>query len=220
MSALIVFDFDGVLNPIPFKRTWVGPASGPDSLASIDPANWQIVEVKIDPATHFVPDAWETITTHGYYGEYDTHIRWSTELVGLLQRLVEETGSEFRWLTSWRDRACTVLAPLMGMDTTWKSIDWVERHDDRYQLEKLVSLEQIVRAEKSRPLVWVDDVTTRYVAQYYGKTGSAGTQPSPFVNERTLMVQSSTLLGISRQQWQQVDEFVRRGVSLSSVTAL
>jgi len=57
MSTLLFFDFDGVLNPVPFERNWIGTGEISElDVIFANPAKWETVELPINPDIFFAPD--------------------------------------------------------------------------------------------------------------------------------------------------------------------
>lgn len=211
MTTLVLFDYDGVLNPIPYEKRWVGPKdSAISSFASIDPKNWETVELPIDDEVYFKPDQTATVTLPGYYKDREIQVRWSTELISKINALDAGGQVEIRWLTAWRQHAPVLLAPLLGLDPSWESMDWQHRMSDYGQWSKLEAIENMLEKGERRPLVWVDDVAIKNT-QYYEEENIAGRGKSPFREHgiETLFVETSTNFAISRAQWDSIEKFVK-----------
>jgi hypothetical protein len=220
MQTLFVCDFDGVLNPIPFEKEWVGPEHDVSAFGfeMIDPKNWKTVQREIDADVYFMPDRTEKVTVSDELGYESTYIiRWSTELVERISELVESGAIEFLWLTTWRQNAQDALAPLLGFDPGWKHLPWQSRRSDYDHVGKLIALEDVIDKGEDRPVVWIDDVATHRVENYsYLYGGEDRPYPesrdsrSTLVNHDSgyLAVQPSTLFGISRAEWHAIEKFI------------
>lgn len=213
MTTLILFDYDGVLNPIPYEKEWVGSSDTDiSSFAAIDPRNWKVVEYPIDNEVYFTPDKTAVVSLPGYYEDREITVRWSTELIDKVNTLNQRDSVEAKWLTAWRENATALLNPLLGIDPAWESMEWAHRMSDYSQWGKLEAIENQVAQGDHRPLVWIDDVAIKNAHHYATKPPEDGRadRRSPFVTHGidTLFVETSTYFGISRAQWADIEHFV------------
>lgn len=222
MSTLLFFDFDGVLNPIPYRREWVGPEGdfNPYGLEVLKGSNWTVVELSIDPDIYFAPDRTQEITVEDEYGgKPRTYIvRWSSELMERINALVGSGAADFRWLTTWRENARSLLAPAIGLDPSWESVPWSQRMSDYDQQGKRWAIEDMLAAGETRPFVWVDDVATKGTATFnpspqdYYTSSDCPEEDKPLVLRAAnpkLIIRTSTYFGVSRAHWDAIEKFVQ-----------
>lgn len=81
----------------------------------------------------------------------DWPIRYSPEVVDLINRVHRSRLAEVRWLTTWSQDARTSLAPAVGLDEFFSY--------DMYGGEDWWKAEVVARsiAEEGRPVAWTDD---------------------------------------------------------------
>lgn len=223
MTTRMFFDFDGVLNPIPYQRKWIGPEGpvDPYSLEMLSAENWTIEKLDIDPTTYFAPDHTDTVTIQQLWSSSESTyaIRWNSELIERINALVDSGKAQFTWLTTWREQAPRLLAPRLGLNPDWESMHWQDRLSDYSQMGKAEALADWIEAGGTDPFVWIDDVATeRFATATLPTTEKArkkdyrysGQFVHPLLRHAnpSLVLQTSTLFGISREQWNAVETFV------------
>lgn len=224
MATLMLFDYDGVLNALPFTAVWTGPADvDPDFL---DEKNWGYKRVDIDPDLYFAPDNEVTVLNDQFDPPRPFKIRWSSELLMKIQALVDEGLIEFKFLSTWRDRTQTILRSVMGFEESWSWVQWTQKFTGG-EWGKYTAIERLIEEEgERRPIVWVDDVATEHVQNYaevesYEEEGSHA-HSDWFVGMEdenvdvftankvdALVIQTETKFGLSRAHWAAIEDFVR-----------
>jgi len=222
MTVRMFFDFDGVLNPIPYREVWIGPENvSYNGFEMLNPKNWTVEELTIDPDLYFLPDHTEQIAVvNEWSGKEKTYtIRWSSELIDRITALVATGKADFTWLTTWRQRAPELLAPLIGIDPTWKHADWQERRSDYAQWGKTEPISEWLGSGATEPFVWIDDVATKEFAtdtlprtakerKRDPRFGGRFTHPILATTNPSLVLNTSLYFGVSREQWDAVETFV------------
>ena len=96
---------------------------------------------------------WNTATVKGY------PILWSTELIAELNTLSERGDVQFIVLSTWREEALTVLAPVLGLNTHgWDFIHVPDTSMFVYSAWwKLEEIQTHLEESKPEKAVWIDD---------------------------------------------------------------
>lgn len=235
-KTVAFFDIDGVLNAFPFDRRWVGPSTkglGMYDFALHDPKNWKDYELEVDPEAYFVLDQKRTFDYPSQYGGSPRRLvlRFSSELIERINVLIDSDMIDFYWLTTWRENAQSLAAPLFGMDSSLPSLMWYARGMSDYtQSGKANAIEQFYAGSESRRFVWIDDVATEnylerddesadvdddYYAAPWGESIREMEREErerrlsfPKAGVERLIIQTDPHFGISRSQWDAVEAFV------------
>lgn len=189
-SAIILIDFDGVINQFPDDKVrqrqnsaaWMKPGDPRINLYS--PANW------------FIPDSKGTAQA-GRFGRY--RILWSSELVSRLDALTKPTstrdGARIMWLSTWQPFTDS-LNEALGVG--WPTVTW---YDPQTGVGRLTGKRRTVldRLSDARPIIWIDDEETTPSAQ----SALRGSLPQAPV----LAVGPDARIGISRPQMAAIERF-------------
>lgn len=164
LKPLFFNDFDGSVNGIPYDRVWVGPKdfNGMYDPELHNPVNWRYDLMIHDPAVHFVPDNTTVLTPV----DREVTVRWSSELIGYIRKLINDGVVDYHWLTMWpKDAITNLVNPLFGFDESKApSLSWSLRWNDHSQVGKYFGLIRYLEDNdipKGTPIIWVDDIATR-----------------------------------------------------------
>lgn len=207
VKPLIVFDFDGVFNPLNRHLSWIGEGS-PTEIDHIYPTTdkWEVVEDAISNETHFTPDNEEKVSFEGK----SLFIRWSSELVTNVNEVIDSGQADFLWLTTWKGATDTVLNPTLGLHVgSGQFLPPNHRSGNRYfvtsydyyQVGKWLVLQDYfatLPVEERPPLVWFEDVATTYMNNF---DEPELTQVSDELQVPSLVFKTDSNTGISRKEW-------------------
>lgn len=207
VKPLLVFDFDGVFNPLNHYLEWVGEGK-PTELDYIfqTTGKWKVSFTEVSNETHFAPDRTEKVEFEGK----PVHISWSTELIAEVNNIIASEVADVMWLSTWRDKTGTVLNPTLGVNL---SVDaWVpptHRSGNRYftdsydyhQRGKWFALQDffaLMPTAEKPPVAWFDDVATLGLENFEETTNNV---VSNDFNVPALVFLTDPESGISRAQW-------------------
>jgi len=181
-KSILFLDIDGVLNPLPWERRWVGP----DDVTSWwdpalnDPNNWVWDEVPIDPKKHF-----EVTRTFEYRNDMWAHLddgyqkyltetkgeekRYKLVKVGVademldgIRQLVSDFDLQIIYLTYWKDDALRNLEPDVNLGAN-AYLDWFAE-SSRGIAMKINALHEFTQESGFRqPYAFLDDEATENV---------------------------------------------------------
>lgn len=214
-KTVAYFDIDGVLNAIPFERVWVGSEedrTSRDILPLYEPKNWEIVRLQPDLTTHFDINREEQVTMDKNDTPKTFTLRFSDELIQRINVLIEDDFIDFKWLTTWRDQA-HVAAEAFGLPTNLPWIQWYQRGmSDYQQVGKGDAIERLATEGEARRFLWVDDVATKWHANYPDTTRLENDplydKYYRFGSKDRLVLQTDARFGISREEMQAIEDFV------------
>lgn len=210
LKPVILYDFDGVINPLNFIREWIGEGE-PSQLDYIlrDPSSWRMRREPVDSIDYFGNDREATVmeTASGK----DFHIQWSSELVGAINSLISEDTARHVMLTTWEEDSVSKLNPLMGLNiseyissTSSTGHRFYLNSYDHYQAGKRIALQGWLEDEYGQnkpPIIWFDDVAT----YYWRHPDSASELGVPFL--KAFLTQEDK--GISRAEWDQTISIIK-----------
>lgn len=187
-------DVDGVLNIFGDPKCY---HDGTDAdLESMHPL--------YNTSTCYKADVLDSVKPSNRYYE----ILWSHEMIHDLKTIIESPSVDFSWLTSWYPFTDEIINPLFDMsyddnpDVIIDTVsDWMHFHQSYY--DKYNYVKRYVSKHPDNPIIWIDDEfvnTESYhdmesVVQRFHRTRSI------------LMVQTNSIIGISRKQMNTIREF-------------
>ena len=207
-------DVDGVLNALPFERTWTGTEKihGVYDPALWDSKNWRVDRVEPDIKKSFALDQ-EPVVLLNKNHHYDAsepkfselQLRYSSTLIKRIRRLITEDKIAFVWLTSWKTEAVRLLNTEFGFPETTPFLDWATWSDLGQARKGWALLEFLESLDQKVPWVWVDDVATEnYVARrYHDDRLDANFGPR-------LIIQTDPMWGINRNEMSRIEKFVHK----------
>lgn len=207
MLPLVYCDFDGVLNVFPDEKMMRrGGPKHMEWMESDDPRR-----TLYDPNRIFLADMKSRVKPdHRSYG-----LRWSSELAGMLDKLMWDGRIEFHWLSTWQPHT-VLLDRRLGFDHALTHTEhwydpvtregiWTGKRHTVYG-----AVERQRGTDDPAPIVWIDDdeVFARI------KTEVEGLLPAAPV----LLVRPHPAIGVSRRQWVLIQRFIADPSAFSLVT--
>lgn len=189
VSKVLVFDFDGVVNPFAL----VGPGK------------------KYYPTNHlvYVPNPYFTENSEDEPVDYP--IRWSDNLISEINDLVQNEGTALVWLTTWKQYAGT-LSKMVGIESSDQQFYLNFGNDDENhpsQSDKKPAMENWLAGSTALQsdsagnhgvkVIWVDDTVL---------CGSYAGQVKDMFDNHLLTVAPKSMKGISTHQMSQMKKFL------------
>lgn len=88
-------------------------------------------------------------------------IHWYTDLVEAINELAKREDVEFKWLTTWQDKAVTELCPVLGLEGQYWDVLHAADQEDLFDLSngwwKLHAIINDYVEHKPDKVVWIDD---------------------------------------------------------------
>lgn len=181
-KRILFLDIDGVLNPFPWQRRWIGPES--KSMGMWDPElnnpkNWTFDELIPNSKTHYVTNRtldYENDRFADYNEDYiasiekipemaakrfrKIRVRVSDEMLDDLRSLVSDFDLQVVYLTYWKSEALRNLEPDIQLGAT-SYLDWFSQ-SDRGMIMKVHALQDFYEETGIlRPFAFLDDEATR-----------------------------------------------------------
>jgi len=176
----IFMDFDGVLNPLPYERVWIGPEThGMYDPALWDRKNWRVDTLEPDlskayPITGDFTCAFDRFLDYADQGKHATEEqkakRWRKiranvmeDMLAELRRIIADYDLQLVYLTYWRREAMLRLEPKLQLGGIGY-LDWFA-HSDRGHKLKIDALMEFYEETNIRtPFVIFDDESTIHLS--------------------------------------------------------
>lgn len=235
---IVFIDIDGVINPVPYERKWIGPDDSGQAWYSglYDPQNWEWIELKADPKLHYPIsrqlsvefDSWAD-QPQDYIDEYlektmpgmrykKLRINLMDEMLDELRSLVTEYNVQFVYLTFWRSEALRLLESELQLGGI-SYLDW-NTYSDRGHSLKIDSLAYFYEKTDIRtPFIVIDDEATTgltgknaklwYFDKNYDKQYPGKAAQTKALNKiPKLILETDARWGIERKDVQNIRSFL------------
>lgn len=184
-KPLVLTDFDGVFNAIPYS-----PQRTSTALLERHPDTYKL-------------DKKKTVEVD----TYNVTLRWSSELAEDLKAVEESNIAEFRWLSTWQED-CDVINGILGAGIRPARFFDKDKHGiytgKRDYVKETLTL-------TTRPLVWIDDddIYTKMPGERDPR--DPVTQLSRMMTDkhRVLLVKPDPRTGLTKGQWETVKDFLK-----------
>lgn len=205
---LVICDLDGVIVPIlPYavqsnggigKTDWMDKSFYKSVFKEIFNREKYVFSDK----NAFKPDHEYKMGTPFCPDERRFDLIWSSELVGNFRQMMDDGQITWMWLTSnlpWIDS----INQALGFDSSIAIGANCSINDRNYKLKAVIkAIEHSANCLCPAPIIWIDD------QQASKANASALRALVKRYQIAMLMVQPDTRIGISREQWQQIERFV------------
>ncbi len=147
----------------------------------------------------------------GWEGEWNLaiveryKIHWYTDLVESLNELSKREDVEFKWLTTWQDKAVTALCPPLGIEGQYWDVLYHDtsegdhlfsRHNGWWKLKAIIKDLAIHSPDKA---VWIDDDF---------KYELAAMEWTAFMGDKVLPVSPDGDLGMTKEEFNGIIEYI------------
>lgn len=176
----IFMDFDGVLNPLPYEKVWIGPEThGMYDPALWDRKNWRVDTLEPDlsksyPITGEFTCPFDRFLDYADQGKHATeeqkakrwrkiHANIMDDMLIELRRIIADYDLQLVYLTYWRREAMLRLEPKLQLGGIGY-LDWFT-HSDRGHKLKIDALMEFYEETNIRtPFVIFDDESTIHLS--------------------------------------------------------
>lgn len=86
-----------------------------------------------------------------------SHFGYQINTSVLLGERLQQLEVDIHWLTTWRDEANTLIAPLAGLPDDLPVVQWGSKIGDASIIGKTNAVSQWAEANPGHPYIWVDD---------------------------------------------------------------
>lgn len=143
--------------------------------------------------------AWELETVIGY------KIHWYTDLVESINELSKREDVEFKWLTTWQDKAVTDLCPALGIEGQNWDVLYAADQEDLFDLSngwwKLRAIIKDYSEHQPDKVVWIDDDF---------KYERNAIEWSDFMGDTVHAVSPFTDWGMTKEEFNGIIEFINQ----------
>lgn len=210
MKPILFCDFDGVINQFPYRWAKETDGSHNREIVHAGQVNYGFFDKDFDNKKFFTADEFAMLATHkGTFA-----ISYSGEMIERLRKLIVDDLVHFVWLTTWRNEAVSLLNPMFGFPRNVNYLEWDNKMSDHNHVFKGFAIMDYFDAhpeQSERKMVWLDDVVTKYSANWEEYKGFV----EPLDSERFKLPKNNLVLytdekyGLSRAQMEAVELFVK-----------
>lgn len=176
-KPILFIDVDGVINPLPYERVWIGPEGPVNDFMLWDPKNWRWDKLSMDPTLHFPItrefdvklDRWADQST-----EYKKHLQEtqadkqykalkisvSDVMLSELRSIIQEFDLQVVFLTYWKSEALRILEPEINLGAT-SFLDWFTGSDLGHAMKVHALSSLYEESELRAPFIFIDDEALR-----------------------------------------------------------
>lgn len=177
-KRILFLDIDGVLNPLPWVRHWIGTEEYMDwwDPRMSEPENWEFEELKADPKKHFpitgekqyLIDRWADLPKDHVDlmigGEYEEKrfkkigISIADKMLSEIRKLTKDFDLQVIYLTYWKSEALRLLEPDVNLGPN-AYLNW--QISSRGMMMKMSALHELYsETSLRRPFAFLDDEAT------------------------------------------------------------
>lgn len=129
-------------------------------------------------------------------------ITYNPNIIKEIVNLHESGAVEVRWLTTWCDRAATVIAPAIGLPLDLKVEGAKDYKQENHQVWwKSITAKRLSDEDPHRPLIWTDDDIA--YANRYGDIDWVKDRPGPM-----MLIASEWEVGLTEEHLDEILNFV------------